>query len=351
MRLFERSCAESPDAFARLLRAAACGRLSHAYLIHSDIPELRESMALAFAQLGSCPSPLATGAPCGVCATCTRIERNTAMELHHLSPVGKMYQIQVGDRENPEPNTIRYFTEQFHLTGTSGARRKVGIIHEADRMNTEAQNALLKTLEEPPQETLLLLLTGNPEALLPTTRSRCQTFSILRNFRTFDFEGVEKVCAALGELCLGKTRGLAAAESGARTLIDVAGGLKDAAEARVRQEWEARLLAAAQIDESLVKRLERQCESAAAGAYIRARNDFLCAIHTYVAQLFLFAGGAARAGLANPELLTATQIPAQLDPERAARWLREAEQLLFNLRFNVNEALALRAFAVNLSMG
>ena len=67
---------------------------------------------------------------------------------------------------------IRALERQLHLSGKPNVV-KVGIIREADRLQTESENAFLKTLEEPPVGTLLLLLTAEPERLLDTIRSRC----------------------------------------------------------------------------------------------------------------------------------------------------------------------------------
>lgn len=136
-----------------------------------------------------------------------------------------MYEVKIGDRTNPEPNTLRYFEKQFHLTSTSGGRCKVGVIFDADRMNEESQNALLKTLEEPPPETLLILATGNPAALLPTTRSRCQLLPLLTNRCEYSFPGAAELIGALN-LLVTKARGdLALAEEQAAAICRVAAGL------------------------------------------------------------------------------------------------------------------------------
>ena len=67
---------------------------------------------------------------------------------------------------------IRDLEQTLHLPVAKGSC-KVGVIVEADRMNDQAANAFLKTLEEPPKNTLLLLLTANPQRLLPTILARC----------------------------------------------------------------------------------------------------------------------------------------------------------------------------------
>lgn len=84
-----------------------------------------------------------------------------------LRPAGKMRQI------GAEPT--RELIGKIQVSPVVG-RRKVAILHEADRMNQSAANIFLKTLEEPPSSTTLLLLTSRPYALLPTIRSRCLHF-------------------------------------------------------------------------------------------------------------------------------------------------------------------------------
>jgi DNA polymerase-3 subunit delta' len=92
-----------------------------------------------------------------------------------LRPSGKMRFIRIGKADSPEPGTMREFLRKIAVS-PAVAMRKVGIIYEADRMNSETSNAFLKTLEEPPGRTTLLLLTSRPYALLPTIRSRCLHF-------------------------------------------------------------------------------------------------------------------------------------------------------------------------------
>ena len=162
-----------PEVIASLTAARANGRLAHAFMIVSESEVTRREFAAVLAQIAACPHPDPSGRPDLSCPVCRSLEKGTYLDLHQLGPVGKMYQIRVGELNNPEPNTLRSFMNELYLTGnTEGG--KVGMIHEADRMNRESQNALLKTLEEPPRETTLILCTANPGALLATTRSRCQ---------------------------------------------------------------------------------------------------------------------------------------------------------------------------------
>lgn len=337
-----------PELWNSLRLARRNHRMAHAYLVQADRPETREEFTLALLMLAACRDVEATGEPCGKCFSCRHLENGTYPELHHLYPVGKMYQIQVGDRQGPEVNTVRYFTEQFYLTDISGAACKIGIIHDADRMNDEAQNALLKTLEEPPRDTLIVLTTGNPASLLPTTRSRCQQIQLRENEVKFEYPGAERVFAALSRLFFEAKGDILKGEEAAGVLIAVAAALKDEAEGAAESDWNDRVKEASAFDPALAKRLEKQMESEGAGTYMKNRNAFLSSIHSFVGELYLLSRGAAKESLANPEILPA-ELPGPVDPERAARVLELAEKLLFNMRFNVNEELALRNFAIQAS--
>jgi DNA polymerase III subunit delta' len=91
-----------------------------------------------------------------------------------LRPTKKMRMIRVGD-SSADPGTMREFIARIQKSPQL-SHRKVAIVYEADRMNTEAANAFLKTLEEPPANTTILLLTTRPYSLLPTILSRCLLF-------------------------------------------------------------------------------------------------------------------------------------------------------------------------------
>ena len=350
MALYDECRALAPGLLASLEHARMAERLSHAFLIQSGTDRMRGEFAVAVAQLAACPDSRG-GRPCSVCRVCRRLADGSYPELHILTPVGRMYQIQVGERTNPEPNTLRSFEDRFFLTSTAEAAKKIGIIQDADRMNAEAQNALLKTLEEPPPDTLILLTSGNPAALLPTTRSRCQPLTLPGNRFDFDFAGSGEVFQALHRLFFETDGDLGRAEEEAGVLIRIAGALGADAAEKTERDWEPRLAAAAQTgDPALVKRLEKQRQNMADGAYMKARARFLAAIHTWCAELFLLSQGAAFSDLPNPECFEGREPPCPVDPERAAAALREAEDLLYTLRFNVGEELALRTFAVHLAV-
>jgi len=100
---------------------------------------------------------------CGTCASCRRIERGVHPDVVTIEP---------GDSGSIKIEPIREVIDRAGFRPFEG-RRRVVIIDEADAMVPQAQNALLKTLEEPPSASVFLLVSSMPDVLLPTVRSRC----------------------------------------------------------------------------------------------------------------------------------------------------------------------------------
>lgn len=341
---------EFPEVIACLKRARVSGRMAHAYLLHGDSPELRRNFSLVLSQIAICPNNLPDGTPCGTCRVCRHLESGIYAEFYELMPTGKTWQIQVGERRNPEPNTVRWFESQFYLTSTSEASKKVGVIYDADRMNTESQNAFLKTLEEPPSDSFFILATGNPSALLPTTRSRCQTLILLENRCLFEFEKSRELFAILYDLQFKAANNITAAGKCAENIINIAQHLQEIAEATAEKLWKERLTQAEELESPIKKRIEKQFESAVAGEYIKVRNYFTGAIHTWFAQVYQLSCGVPFEKLANPEIFNNMQLPDKIAEKRACHAMTEADQLLYNLLFNVSEELAFRSFCLNVAV-
>lgn len=153
------SLADTPGT-AVIDQALLRGRLSHSLLITGDDIELLRGVGLALAD--RLLNPPATDP-----ARRRSIRDGAHPDCFHLRPAGKSRQI------GAEPT--RDLIGKVQVSASAGGQ-KVAIIHECDRMNIPAANIFLKTLEEPPANTTLLLLTTRPHALLATIRSRCQLF-------------------------------------------------------------------------------------------------------------------------------------------------------------------------------
>ncbi len=348
MSFFHKYAELYPSEIARLCHARATGRFGHSFLIRCDDEEIRREFAVVLAQIGGC-AHAKDGVPDTTCSYCRNLERGVYSEIHTLSPCGKMYQIRVGEIGRPEPNTVRSFLASLALTGSEQFPVKIGLIRDADRLNDAAQNALLKTLEEPPKETFIILLSANVSALLPTTRSRCQLISLAVEHQKIAFPGSDALFRILNQLIVHADGDLGTAEENAAQLIALFGKLSDEAEAKSEEEFADQFKVAKQMEDPvLLKNLEERRQDSASGEYMRMRKQLLSAIHTFAAECYMLSSGIPAADLPNPEVF-AGDAPA-FTAERGKAILDEAETLLSTLRFNVPEELALRSFSINCVM-
>jgi DNA polymerase-3 subunit delta' len=159
-----------PRTLAHLRSAVTGGRVHHAYLFAGPPGVGKARAAVRFAQGLNCDvSPEG----CGRCESCRHIEKGTHPDVITLQPEGSEGgSTEVGASREIKVNQIRVLCGTLQLAPVQ-ARRKVAILLNADRMNIAGQNALLKTLEEPPPQTTLVLVTDADDRLLSTIRSRC----------------------------------------------------------------------------------------------------------------------------------------------------------------------------------
>ena len=150
-----------------LSRAIARGTLPPALLLAGPRGVGKRRTAVAIAEAINCLEPRTSGEfeidACGTCASCRRIARGVHPDVITLEP---------GDTGSIKIEQVRDVVERAGYRPFEGRRRAV-IIDEADALVPAAQNALLKTLEEPPSATAFMLVSSMPDALLPTVRSRC----------------------------------------------------------------------------------------------------------------------------------------------------------------------------------
>ncbi len=137
-------------------------RLAHAYVIVGSPRGNALQFAESFLKLVFCEQ---AEKPCNECVSCRQVEGHKHVDTLWIEPQSKSRQIKADE--------IRAVVQRMTQTSFEGGW-KAGIILSADCMNVQAANVLLKTLEEPPPKTLLLLVTGSPQSLLPTILSRCQ---------------------------------------------------------------------------------------------------------------------------------------------------------------------------------
>jgi DNA polymerase III subunit delta' len=159
------------SARARLAGAIAAGRMPHALLLHGAEGLGKEGFAATLAAGLLCTRPGPDLMPCGSCADCSLSRAGSHPDLHWLR--------RPDDRKSIGVDAVRDACEQLGMTSLRGGYR-VAVVAPADLMTPNAQNAFLKTLEEPAPRTLLVLVSARPSRLAATLRSRCQRIEIPR---------------------------------------------------------------------------------------------------------------------------------------------------------------------------
>ena len=143
--------------------------LAHAYLFAGEEAIGKKLTAVRLAQALNCDQQDESSAPdpCGACRSCRQTEAETHPDFLFIRP-------EQGKGQNPQIKIERVREIEHHVIYRPlMSSRKICLIDEADRMTVGAANALLKTLEEPPDHCLFLLITSRPASLLSTIRSRC----------------------------------------------------------------------------------------------------------------------------------------------------------------------------------
>ncbi len=148
-----------------LRRALSSDRVPHAYLFEGPEGVGKRLVALALTRAIFCQR----GNGCGDCAACRKVDHHNHPDLHFVEADGNSIKIE----------QIRTMQKELSYRPLE-APKKICVIDNAEKLNLAAGNALLKTLEEPTANTLIILLTAQPDALLSTVRSRCQRLPFAR---------------------------------------------------------------------------------------------------------------------------------------------------------------------------
>ncbi len=189
----------------------ATGKVSHAYIINGEKSSGKEYIARVFAMALQCER--GETEPCQECHSCKQALSNNHPDIIRVA--------------HEKPNTISVDDIRAQVNNDVAIKpysspRKVYIINEAEKMTVQAQNALLKTLEEPPEYTVILLLTANVNFLLPTIQSRCVVLNmkpvadeLVKKFLMHQMEVPDykaDICVAFARGNIGKAKALASSE-------------------------------------------------------------------------------------------------------------------------------------------
>lgn len=194
-----------------LMNAIQTKQVSHAYIINGERSSGKEFIARIFAMALQCED--SEHAPCGVCHSCKQALSDNQPDIIRVT--------------HEKPNSVGVEDIRIQIVNDMGIKPynspyKIYILNEAEKLTPQAQNALLKTLEEPPAYGIIMLLTTNAEAMLPTIMSRCVTLNmkpasdelvikyLMEDLQVPDYKA--EVCAAFARGNIGKAKALATSE-------------------------------------------------------------------------------------------------------------------------------------------
>jgi DNA polymerase-3 subunit delta' len=324
-----------------LQRSLARGRLGHAYLFAGDQLEELELPARTLAKILNCQNPIKTGGVatdcCDDCLSCRKIDNDTHPDIHWARPESKSRVITI--------DQTRELMREIQLKPTE-AQFKVAIISGADRLNPQAANSFLKTLEEPPQKSVMILLSTGPQRILETILSRC-----LRLIFSGD-GGRELNSAEAG--WLEKFGGLAATEQksllGRYRLLDALLQKLGEIRSRVDESFTARspLQKYDEVEKDLREKWEDELAAAIEAEYRRQRADLLAIVQQWLRDVWLQTLTAGKELLNFPKISGADTIARRLTSRQALENLQTLEQTQRLLHTNVQEALALEVTLLKL---
>jgi DNA polymerase III subunit delta' len=331
-----------------LQRSLERGRLGHAYLFTgSELGEL-EALAVSLARTLNCLEPICapSGAAidcCGACLNCRKIEHGNHADVHWIRPESKSRAIRI--------EQMRDLMHEINLKPTE-ARYKVAIVSGADRMNVHAANAFLKTLEEPPPNSVLVLLTTDPQRLLETILSRCLRLNFAGEHAGPLTAAQTAWLSAFGAMVQGQQKSLLARY----LVLDVL--LQKLAE--IREKIDETLSARSPLEKydeaekDLRDKWEEELAAAIEAEYRRQRSEWLLLLQRWFRDVWVQTLAAGQAGgtelLSLPEMPSTRLVAARLSPAQATQNLNILEDLQRLLNTNVQEALALEVGLLKLHL-
>lgn len=324
-------------------RSLARGRLGHAYLFAGDSLEELESLARTLAKTLNCQNPIQqNGAAidcCDECASCRKIENGHHADIHWARPESKSRIISV--------EQTRELMREIQLKPTE-AKFKVAVIVGADRLNAQAANAFLKTLEEPPAQSVLILLSTEPQRILETILSRCLRLNFLgdgkRELNPAEAGWLEQ----FSSLAVTEQKSLL----GRYRLLDAL--LKKLGEIRAQVD---ELLTARsplqkydEVEKDLRDKWEDELTAAIEAEYRRQRADLLLLVQWWLRDVWLHTLAAGKELLNFPQISGAESVAKKITSRQARDNLQILEQTQRLLHTNVQEALALEVGLLKLNL-
>ena len=333
---------EQSQGIQLLQRSLARRRLGHAYLFTGQQLEELESIARTLAKTLNCLNPIQSNGVatdcCDECLNCKKIEHENHADLHWARPESKSRIISV--------DQTRELMREIQLKPTE-AGYKIAIIAGADRLNAQAANAFLKTLEEPPPKSILILLSTEPSRILETILSRC----LRLNFST----ETARTLSAEQSIWLQQFSSAAAGEQksliGRYRLLDALLQHLNTLRARVDETLSARspLEKYGDAEKDLREKWEEELKAGIEAEYRRQRADVLLLLQWWLRDVWLLTL-AGEELLHLPQIAGADEVAKRINTRQAQENLSVLEHTQRLLHTNVQEALALEVGLLKLQL-
>jgi DNA polymerase III subunit delta' len=338
-----------------LQRSLERGRLAHAYLFTGHHIDELEAIARTLAKALNCKQPVKAGDVaidcCDACVNCKKVEESNHADVHWVRPESKSRVVTV--------DQMRELMQAMNLK-TAEAEYKVAVIVGADRLNVQGANAFLKTLEEPPPKSVLILLSVEPSRILETILSRCLRLN-------FGGEGPRPLATAEMEWLAGFSEMAAAPQKsllGRYRLMDVLLQKLSAMKTSIEETLTARspLQRYDDVEKDLREKWEEELAAAIEAEYRRQRTDLLAIVQRWLRDVWLYTiaeRGAQNAesesepamGLLNfPQVTGTRQVAQRIATRDALENLQVIEGTQRLLHTNVQEALALEVGLLKLHL-
>ncbi len=336
-----------------LQRSLERGRLAHAYLFSGNNLDELEAVARTLAKTLNCQSPprkTANGLPldcCDKCSSCCRTDNCEHPDVLWVRPESKSRQIRISQFVMRQETNGKPLLDSLYLK-PSEAEFKFGIIAAAECMNDQAANAFLKTLEEPPSKSILILLTTEPQRILETILSRCLRLNFAgETIRLGELE--KKFVQDFSEIASNSNRGLLGRYRLLGALMKNLGEQREA----IEKDLTARspLERYDDIDPKLREKWEDELAASVEAEYRRQRGELLLAMEWWLRDVWTQTLNAGSEMLTFPNLKTAASAVAKrISSSDAAGNLQVLEQTQRLLGSNVQEALALEVGLLKLKL-
>ena len=327
-----------------LQRSLERQRLAHAYLFTGDRIEDLEALSLTLAKTLNCLQPKrgASGASvdcCDQCLNCRKIADGNHADVHWVRAESKSRIIRVEE--------MRDLMREINLKPTE-AEYKIAVIVAADRLTESASNAFLKTLEEPPPKSILILITTEPQRLLETIVSRCLRLAFAGDLaRTLSSEDMEWL-TAFNETAVSEQKTLLGRYRLMDALVQKLAGVKSVIEENLTAR--SPLQRYDDVEKEVRERWEDELTAAIEAEYRRQRAELLAIVQRWLRDIWLRTISNRRELLNFPELENGSSIAARISPGQALSNLDVIERTQRLLHTNVQEALALEVGLLKLHL-